>query len=94
MVNRLCLKLASRYFGPYKVVAKVGAVSYKLELPSKAKVHPVFHISQLKTHIGQQPMQSNLPLLDTDGVITKELIAILEQRLDRRRGQTIIEVMV
>ena len=74
VVNRLCLKLAAKYFGPYKVLARVGEVAYKLELPSNSKVHPVFHILQLRKHIGKQLVQSELPLLDVDGVISREPI--------------------
>ena len=94
VVNMLCVKLAAKYFGPYKILAKVGAVAYKLELPSNSKVHPVFHISQLKRHMGTHTVQFELPLLDADGVLSKEPIAILDRRLNKRRGKAITEVLV
>ncbi|XP_040932038.1 uncharacterized protein [Gossypium hirsutum] len=40
--------LVRRYERPFKVVKRVGNVAYKLELPPKLKVHPVFHVSMLK----------------------------------------------
>ncbi|MGL6084204.1 MAG: hypothetical protein ACRC4N_17855, partial [Gammaproteobacteria bacterium] len=42
-------KLAPRYVGPYKILARQGEVAYKLELPeSLAAVHNIFHVSQLR----------------------------------------------
>jgi hypothetical protein len=39
-------KLAPRYIGPFPVVAKLGNLAYRLELPPYlASVHNVFHIS-------------------------------------------------
>ena len=54
------------------VLEKVGPIAYKLELPSDSKIHPIFHVSQLKCHVGQAPVQSHLPLLETKGLIVKE----------------------
>ena len=42
-------KLAPRYVGPFKIIARCGEVAYQLELPENlAGVHDVFHVSQLK----------------------------------------------
>src|SRR4051812_22167583 len=42
-------KLAPRYIGPFKVLARRGEVVYQLELPPElADVHDVFHVSQLQ----------------------------------------------
>ena len=39
-------KISPRYVGPYKILKRIGKVSYELELPAKlAVVHPVFRIS-------------------------------------------------
>nr|CAE02079.2 OSJNBa0074B10.7 [Oryza sativa Japonica Group] len=42
-------KLAPRFVGPFRIIARRGEVAYQLELPaSLGNVHDVFHVSQLK----------------------------------------------
>jgi hypothetical protein len=42
-------KLAPRYIGSFPILEKCGTVVYKLDLlPSLARVHDIFHMSQLK----------------------------------------------
>ena len=42
-------KLAPRYIGPFKILARRGEVSYKLELPEElCAFHYVFHVSFLR----------------------------------------------
>ena len=45
VARRSSQNLAFRFFGPYKIEAKVRAVAYKLALPSTTQIHPVFHVS-------------------------------------------------
>ncbi|CAA0841688.1 Unknown protein [Striga hermonthica] len=61
MANRVNQKLAARYYGPYRILRKLSPVVYKLELPDVARIHPVFHISQLKKLNGQHDVTKDLP---------------------------------
>ncbi|KAF7821797.1 Retrotransposable element Tf2 [Senna tora] len=53
--NRLSFKLAKRYYSPFQVQSRVGAVAYCLQFPLDNKVHPVFHVSRLKEFKGPLP---------------------------------------
>ncbi|KAK9984748.1 hypothetical protein SO802_034273 [Lithocarpus litseifolius] len=60
-------KLSPMYFGPFKVLQKVGSMSYRLDLPPESKIHHVFHVSYLKLKLGQHvtPLPT-LPLVDDE----------------------------
>jgi hypothetical protein len=65
-----CLKLHSKFYGPFRVMQRIGSSTYKLLLPKKCQLHDVFHVSQLKKHLGPQAVPSKeLPLLDAKGTI-------------------------
>lgn len=46
--RRSSQKLSRRFFGPFQILRRVGKVAYHLDLPSEARIHPVFHVSLLK----------------------------------------------
>lgn len=62
------LKLHARYYGPFRILKKVGNTAYQLLLPEGCKLHHTFHVSQLKQHIGDQVIPTkHLPLVDNQG---------------------------
>ncbi|WVZ83251.1 hypothetical protein U9M48_030418 [Paspalum notatum var. saurae] len=45
-------KLSPRYIGPFTIVARIGKLAYRLELPESMKgVHNVFHVSMLRKYL-------------------------------------------
>ncbi|GKF30915.1 putative reverse transcriptase domain-containing protein, partial [Tanacetum coccineum] len=60
-------KLNLRYVGPFKVLAKVGKVAYKLELPQEfSRVHHTFHVSNLKKCYTDKPLVMPLEGIHVD----------------------------
>ncbi|GKC82694.1 putative reverse transcriptase domain-containing protein [Tanacetum coccineum] len=56
-------KLNPRYIGPFKILAKVGMLAYRLELPKQlSQVHRTFHVSNLKmSHPQTGPGRNTYP---------------------------------
>ena len=93
MALRTCHKLAAKYFGPFSITARVGKVAYKSQLPPTSKVHLVFHISQLKRHLGSA-VQSYMPEIDEDGLIQAEPLAVLDKKLGKSGNRAVVYVLI
>jgi hypothetical protein len=75
-----CKKLLPKRIGPFKVLARVGAVAYRLELPPHLKWHGVFHVSLLRPYRDSGTMTPP-PLPE---VIEGEVEYVVESILNRR----------
>lgn len=81
LVNRPFPKLAYKFFGPYKILDRIGAAAYRLDLPEESLIHPVFHVSQLKPFTPDfTPVYSELPKI---AELDRGML-IPEENLDRR----------
>ncbi|XP_042969094.1 uncharacterized protein LOC122301779 [Carya illinoinensis] len=82
-------KLNQKFYGPYRVLEKLGSVAYKLQLPPTSQLHPVFHVSLLKKKVGDPSLiGEELPTVDQEGRILMKPKEVLGYRLHRRgRGR-------
>ncbi|GKE56153.1 putative reverse transcriptase domain-containing protein [Tanacetum coccineum] len=75
-------KLNLRYVRPFKVLAKVGKVAYRLELPQElSRVHHTFHVSNLKKCYADEPLVMPLEGIHVDDKLqfVEEPVEIMEQ---------------
>jgi hypothetical protein len=85
-------KLSFKYFGPFQVLERVGAVAYRLQLPKSSSIHPVVHVSQLKLAAGFKGTVSGpLPSVSLQHRIP---LKILGTRIATRGTDQVAQVLV
>jgi hypothetical protein len=93
-------KLAPKYTGPFTIIHRISDLAYKLELPDHMKIHPVFHISQLKPYQPNDPAQfPGRPepppsTLVSDAEPTYSIDRVIDQREVRRINRTRTQYLV
>jgi hypothetical protein len=92
---RQSIKLTSKFYGPFRVLEQIGKLAYKLQLPAGVKIHPVFHVSQLKKHLGANVVpEPGLPLITSDGRIKMAPAKVLQTRSLPRNGVLVTQWLV
>ena len=89
----LSKKLSPRRYGPFRVVAQISQTSYKLELPSGWKIHPVFHASLITPYRETETHGPNFlepPPDIIEGEPEWEVERIIGQRTYRQKKQYLV----
>ncbi|GAU25040.1 hypothetical protein TSUD_155140 [Trifolium subterraneum] len=94
VINRINAKLAAKYYGPYPIIERIGAVAYKLKLPEGSRVHPVFHVSLLKKAVGNYHEDKELPDLLEEQIEIYDPEAVLTIRKVKQQGEEVKQLLI
>ncbi|GJU16396.1 putative reverse transcriptase domain-containing protein [Tanacetum coccineum] len=90
-------KLNPHYIGPFKIIAKVGTIVYRLELLEKlSKAHSTFHVSNLKKCLADEPLAIPLDEIQVDDKLhfIEEPIKIIDREVKHLKHSRILIVKV
>ncbi|GKA97184.1 hypothetical protein Tco_0825078, partial [Tanacetum coccineum] len=85
-------KLNPRYIGPFKVLARVGLVAYRLELSQQlSTIHITFYVSNLKKCLSDESLVIPLDEIKIDDKLhfIKELVEIMDREVKRLKQSRI-----
>ncbi|GJS18014.1 putative reverse transcriptase domain-containing protein [Tanacetum coccineum] len=86
-------KLNPRYIGHFMVLAKMGTVAYRLELPQRLnRVHSTFHVSNLKKCLSDEPLAVPLEEIHIDDKLcfVEEPVEIMDREVKRLKQSRIV----
>lgn len=90
-------KLNSRNIRPFDILARIGPIAYKLQLPSEiSNVHPVFHVSDLRKYLSDETLPAPLDEIEVSGklLFVKQPIKIMDIELKYTKESRIPMVKV
>ncbi|GJT95477.1 putative reverse transcriptase domain-containing protein [Tanacetum coccineum] len=86
-------KLNPRYIRPFKIIAKVGTVAYRLELPEQlSRIHSTFHISNMKKCMSDETLAIPLDEIQIDDKLyfIEEPVEIMDREVKRLKQSRIL----
>ncbi|GJV37156.1 retrotransposon-related protein [Tanacetum coccineum] len=86
-------KLSAKFYGPFQIVSRIRKVAYKLQLPDHVKIHPVFHISQLKKCRSEAVNMGTFPCND-NGLLAVEPQAVLDRRMQKKNNKAVVYLLI
>ncbi|KAC9949399.1 hypothetical protein E3N88_45037 [Mikania micrantha] len=90
-------KLSPRFIGPFKIIARVGEVAYRLELPEELSgIHNTFHVSYLRKCLADESAYVPLEDIEIDDKLNyvEKPVAILDRKVKQLRNKSLNQVKV
>ncbi|KAK8452941.1 hypothetical protein SEVIR_5G201966v4 [Setaria viridis] len=89
-------KLSFKFYGPFKILQRVGQVAYKLDLHEDCRIHPVLHVSQLiRKHVAPSiTISQELPVLSANAPLQVYPVALLDHLLVSQGSSSVSQLLV
>lgn len=87
-------KLLPKFYGPFKVLDRIGKAAYQLDLPPSAEIHNVFHVSQLKLCRDPSDTFHPFPIQPQIASSKGEPESILDRKMVKRGRMAATKVLI
>ncbi|KAD6455061.1 hypothetical protein E3N88_09767 [Mikania micrantha] len=90
-------KLSPRFIGPFRIMARVGKVAYRLDLPDELSgIHPTFHVSHLRKCLADDVAYVPLNDIEVEERLNyiEEPVAIVDTKEKQLRNKVIRQVKI
>ena len=86
-----CTKLATRFYGPFEILDRIGPIAYMLALPSSMNVYNLFNVSLLKkyVHDPNHVIDWHLIWVETEGDFQVQPMRVLDKNFKMLQNRVI-----